>query len=129
MLLSAQSCLGGFYDSGQSLPEAHAKPCSQHQLQKRSSVAGRNCCPQKLRGRRHRIASVSHRGCASQRISATRTRIARIFASHRIAISVFSTHHHSHRIAAPIAGYGPLSSQRQLPRCGFYVFFVCHARA
>ena len=51
--------------------------------------------------RRHPgIASLvfSHRGSASQRISAARTRIARIFASHRIAISVFSTHRPSHRL-------------------------------
>ena len=48
---------------------------------------------QDLSGRHRGIASLvfSHRGGASQRISAARTRIARIFASHRIAFSVFST--------------------------------------
>ena len=57
------------------------------------------------------IASLvlSHRGSASQRISAARTRIARVFASHRIAVSVFSTHRRSHRIAARIARYGSLN--------------------
>ena len=44
-------------------------------------------------------------------ISAARTRIARIFALHRIAFSVFSMHHHSHRIAARIPRYGPLRQE------------------
>ena len=51
-----------------------------------------------------------HRGSASQRISAARMRIAKISASHRIAISGFTPHCRSHRIAAPIARYGPLRS-------------------
>ena len=67
---------------------------------------------QELSGRHCGIAPLvfSHRGSASQMISAARTRIARNFASHRIAFSVFSMHHHSHRIAARIAQYGPLRS-------------------
>ena len=67
----------------------------------------------KLSGRHRGIASLvfSHRGSASQRISAARTRIARIFASHCIAFSAFSTHHRSHRIAARIARYGPLRAE------------------
>ena len=65
-----------------------------------------------LSGRHCGIASLvfSHRGSSSQSISAARTRIARTFASHRIAISMFSMHLCSHRIAARIARYGPLRS-------------------
>ena len=37
------------------------------------------------------------------------------FASHRIAISRFTPHRRSHRIAARIARYGPLRSQRNSP--------------
>ena len=76
----------------------------------------RDCSCTEWPASRHRIASVFaswERIGDSQRIFAARTRIARIFASHddhRIAISVLSTHHRSHRIAARIARYGPLSS-------------------
>ena len=70
-----------------------------------------------LSGRHRGIASLVflHRGTASQRISAARMRIARIFASHRIAISGFTPHRRSHRIAARIARYGPLRSHLTPP--------------
>ena len=64
----------------------------------------RDCAPAVLNGRHRGIASpvFSYRGSASQMISGTRTHIAKIFASHRTAISVFSTHCHSHRLQSPL---------------------------
>ena len=94
------------------LPETVFAPFPKQTLPCRATLNLRNS--QELSGRHRGIASLvfSHHAM-TQRISATRVRIARISASHRIPISVFTTHRRSHRIAARIARYGPLSPREQ----------------